>query len=124
VVLEIAHDLKQIKYFFIHKQQNMIGFKIIVNNNEVIAKADSLVSIQLDVCQMERKCSMIITERNIKTIKNWPEISLNLGDVIKITTIKSENNDFSEPIQCRDLERLKKHYYQLKSELKDKGLIA
>lgn len=102
----------------------MIGFKIIVNNNEVIAKADSLVSIQLDVCQMERKCSMIITERNIKTIKNWPEISLNLGDVIKITTIKSENNDFSEPIQCRDLERLKKHYYQLKSELKDKGLIA
>lgn len=104
----------------------MIGFKIIVNNNEVIAKADSLVSILLDVNQMERKCSMIITERNIKTIKNWPEISVNLGDIIKITTVKTENNDYSEPVQYRDrdLESLKKYYYQLKSELKDKGLIV
>ena len=102
----------------------MIGFEIIINEEEVIAVAsDSLVSVVMSISFLKYNY-LSITGMDSKSYHlDWHRRELRIGDKIHVRVAEINKINPLRDRRPSDREEMIKRYYDLKQELEEKGLI-
>ncbi len=102
----------------------MIGFKIWINDEEVVFVAATKTPIVLiEQNESSGEYALTVTGSNKRSFLHWNERPLKNGDQIKI---KVENMDKTTPpdlIRSIDMQTMKESYEILKKELTEKNLL-